>query len=59
MAQLSESKLDHIKANPIKDEFKALLATFKSTYPNAKAVDSPAGYEKLLTDPGRCNAQYF
>ncbi|KAL9127575.1 MAG: hypothetical protein Q9217_003572 [Psora testacea] len=51
MAQLSESELDIIKANPIKDEFKTLLATFKSTYSNAKVVDSPAAYEKLLTDP--------
>ena len=32
MAQLSESKLNHIKVHPIKDGFKALLATFKSTY---------------------------
>jgi len=54
MAQLTESELDIIKANPIEDEFKTLLTTFKSTYLNAKIADSPAGYERLLTDPGRC-----
>ena len=59
MAQLSESELDIIKANPIKDEFKDLLATFKSTYSNAEVVDSPAAHEKLVTDPGRCNTQFF
>lgn len=59
MAQLSESELDIIKANPIEDEFKTLLTTFKSTYLNAKIADSPTSYERLLTDPGRCNAQFF
>ena len=59
MAQLSESELDIIKANPIKDEFITLFTTFKSTYSNAKVVDSLAAYKKLLTDPGRCNAQFF
>jgi len=53
MAQLSESELDIIKSNLIKDKFKALLTTFKSAYSNAKIADSPAGYERLLTDPGR------
>lgn len=62
MAELSERELDIIKINPIKDEFKALLTTFKSTYSNAKIADSPADspadYKRLLTDPGRCNAQF-
>jgi len=59
MAQFSESELDVIKTNPIKDEFKALLATVKSTYPSAKVANSPTSYEKLLADPGTCNAQHF
>ncbi|KAK3177888.1 hypothetical protein OEA41_000020 [Lepraria neglecta] len=51
MAQFSESELNIIRANPIKDEFETLLAIINSKYPNAKVADSPAGYEKLLTDP--------
>ncbi|KAL9028237.1 MAG: hypothetical protein Q9196_003371 [Gyalolechia fulgens] len=51
MAQLSESELEIIQANPIKDELKALLTTFKSTCSSAKIADSPAGYKSLLTDP--------
>ncbi len=38
MTQSSESELNFIKANPIKNDFKALLATFKSTYLTAKVV---------------------
>ena len=38
IAYLSESELSVIKANPINDELKALLATFKSTYSNTKVV---------------------
>ncbi|MCJ1473154.1 hypothetical protein MMC13_001805 [Lambiella insularis] len=51
MAQLSESELDIVSCNPIKDEFKALLTTIKSTYPNAKVANSSTNYEKLLADP--------
>lgn len=59
MARFSESEVAVIKANSIKDEFEPLLATFNSTYPNVKVGDSPAYYEKLLTDPGRCKEQIF
>ena len=53
MARFSESELQVIQANPIKDEFKIVLSIFKSTYPIAKVTDSPFYYEKLLTDLGR------
>lgn len=59
MTQFSESELDIIKANPIKDEFKTLLATVKSTYLNAKVANSPTSYEQLVADPGTCNVQHF
>ncbi|KAI9758368.1 MAG: hypothetical protein M1835_000602 [Candelina submexicana] len=52
MARFSKSELEVIKANPIKDEFKSLLATFKSTYPTLRVTDSPAGCEELFTNPG-------
>ena len=53
MAEFSESELQVIQANQIKDEFKTLLSTFKSTYPNAKVTNSPIYYEKFLTYFGR------
>ena len=53
MARFSGGELRAIRANPIKDEFKTVLSTFKSTYPIAKVTDSPVYYEKLLTDLGR------
>ena len=56
MAHLSESELEIIKANPIKDEFEVLLSIFKSRYPN---VNSSAALEKLINDPGRCNTEFF
>ena len=59
MAQFSERELDVIKANSVKDEFKALLATVKSTFPNAKVANSSTGYEKFLVDPGTRNAQHL
>ena len=59
MARFSESELAIIKANPTKDEFKYFLATFNSTYPSVKVEDSPACYEKLLTDSGRSDVQFF
>lgn len=56
--RFSESKFAVIKANPTKGELKPLLAAFKSTDPSAKVEDSPAWYEKLLTNPGRRNVQF-
>jgi len=52
MALLSESMIEIIEANPIKDEFKTTTATFKSTYPNAYSL---ASYENPLTDRSTCN----
>ena len=57
MARFSESELDIIKPNPIKGELETLLAASESTYPQAKIMDLPASYEKLLMDPGRYNVQ--
>lgn len=48
MALSSEILIALTKADPINDQLKPFLATFTSTYPSAKATDSPAAYEDLL-----------
>ncbi len=59
MALLSESMIEIIEANPIKDEFKTITVTFKSTYPNARVTNSPASYENLLTDRSTCSVHFL
>ncbi|KAL8764940.1 MAG: hypothetical protein Q9209_007804 [Squamulea sp. 1 TL-2023] len=48
MALPSESMIELIEADPIKDKLNPFLATFTSTYPNARAAASVATCESLL-----------